>query len=548
MATLNVNAICVHGALVPRIPTPDNALMRHPLSRLIWVTAILLAAFFCASAARANGCYMPEQAYPAMPTIPVQRAIIVHRDGQETLIVESGVQSPSPTVGWILPLPAHPTRIEKADPGMLVSASIALRPELMHDLGKPWAAAPYLLVLLAPPLLVTLLIKDPLKRRAARMRAIGFSLVLAMGMATILPMLSHASVSPSSQPAGINVLSAQRVGDYDVTILKARSADDLSLWLTDRKLMALSPAGQSIADSYIAGNWCFAVAQLHLDGDKLAMPHPLSVTFPAAAPIFPMQLTALAQTTTRVELVVVASQQAQAPGFHLACCDRFTLRYGDWDASKTGLTIGHPAVAKLLWDDCIVSKLTADLRPAQMTTDVNIGLAPFSPYRDTAWTSRGRDELVRSILSYGALVMAIALAIAFRGRRWPSRSSARLLGILTLALLLTCGGVYVLLPVVPVSSTDRMSRMWARRSSIVLNTVLDQHIDELRSAGDTLGRRVVAIVQANPDTATNDLQGTPRRWEYSPGNLGLSGDDKNKIVLYDIDCHEVAVAVVPPAN
>lgn len=518
------------------------------LSRLTCLAAILLSLCLTIPTALANGCYIPEQAYPAMPTIPVQRAIIVHRDGQETLIVESAVQSPSPTVGWILPLPAEPTRLEKADPGMLISASMSLRPRLMHDLGKPWAAAPYLFILLAPPLLVTLLIKDPIKRRAARTRAIAFSLVLALLMSILLPSLSKASASMSSQPSGINILSAQRVGDYDVTVLKARSADDLSLWLTDRKLQPLSPAGRSIADSYIAGHWCFAVAQLHLDGNKLAIPHPLSITFPATTPVFPMRLTALAQTTTRVELVVVANQQAQAPGFHLTCCDRFSLHYDDWGAANTGLTIGHPAIADLLWKDCIVSKLTADLRPAQMTSDVNVGLAAFAPHRDTNWTSRGRNELIKTILTYGTLLLATAVALAFRGRRLPSRSIARLLGLLILALLLTCAGIYAMLPVTPVSSTDRMGFLWARKSVIALATVLETHTDELRSAGAELGSRVAAIVQANPETATNDLQGAPRRWECSPGNLGLSRNKKNTIVLYNIDCGEVEVAALPAAN
>ena len=91
-------------------------------------------ALLMVSSVLANGVYFPQEAYPAMPTIPIQRAIIVYRDGIETLIVESTVDSESPEVGWILPLPKEPEKLEVADSGMLVSMSMCLRSRLIHDL------------------------------------------------------------------------------------------------------------------------------------------------------------------------------------------------------------------------------------------------------------------------------------------------------------------------------------------------------------------------------------------------------------------------------
>ena len=40
-------------------------------------------------AARADGSYFPEQAFTTLPTIPTQRALLCYRDGVETLLVES---------------------------------------------------------------------------------------------------------------------------------------------------------------------------------------------------------------------------------------------------------------------------------------------------------------------------------------------------------------------------------------------------------------------------------------------------------------------------
>ncbi len=40
------------------------------------------------AAARGDGVYVPKAAYPALPTIPAQRAVIVYRHHVETLVVE----------------------------------------------------------------------------------------------------------------------------------------------------------------------------------------------------------------------------------------------------------------------------------------------------------------------------------------------------------------------------------------------------------------------------------------------------------------------------
>ena len=48
-----------------------------------------------ASVAFGDGCYIPEQAVRKVPAIPSQRALLSWKDGQETLMISSALDSES---------------------------------------------------------------------------------------------------------------------------------------------------------------------------------------------------------------------------------------------------------------------------------------------------------------------------------------------------------------------------------------------------------------------------------------------------------------------
>jgi len=102
-----------------------------------WVVAVVAAAFWFSPQALGNGKYLSEVAHPLDPAIPLQRALISYKDGVETLVIESSYLSDSANVGWILPLPAEPTKLDKADAALLKSVSTSLRPAITHDLTRP---------------------------------------------------------------------------------------------------------------------------------------------------------------------------------------------------------------------------------------------------------------------------------------------------------------------------------------------------------------------------------------------------------------------------
>jgi hypothetical protein len=152
-----------------------------------------------------------------------------------------------------------------------------------------------------------------------------------------------------------------------------------------------------------------------------------------------MKLTALVGTKTRVELLVVADQQAAAQGFRCEVADRFHHKYGGdsqgsveytgyFAADNTGLNIGNPDAALWLSDNCCVTKLTADLLPAQMGDDVAIDLVPFAAHRDHLFSTRARWKIIEMILLLGALIGLGLVVWAFHGRRMPSVAAGQGVG------------------------------------------------------------------------------------------------------------------------
>ena len=101
-------------------------------SRTSALIAVVILAF--ASEALGDGCYIPERAVRKIPDIPAQRAVLSWKDGKETLLISSALNSESQKLGWIIPLPAVPDKIEKQSPGGLKTLEFCIQPEITHDL------------------------------------------------------------------------------------------------------------------------------------------------------------------------------------------------------------------------------------------------------------------------------------------------------------------------------------------------------------------------------------------------------------------------------
>ena len=501
------------------------------LAALAWLAAL-------PPAASADGVYMPAQAFPAMPEIPVQRELIVYHDGQETLVVESAMKTESPEVGWILPLPAEPRSLEVADGGMLTTLTVCLGPKVIHDLHEDTWPVVLLLILLVPAALLSVFRKGGLDPDGV------FWLVLWCLLALMFMGALGGAGQDEPATAGAVASSTQRVGSYDVSILRAKDGDSLSRWLTDNGLRPLDAEAGRIVGDYIADGWCFAVARLRREGG--AVPHPIMATFPTAKPVYPMRLTALAGSKTHVELYVIADAMAQAKGFALAAADSFdkVSTNTDWRAGgpyravppdespqdlilgarTTGLAIGNAEVTQLGWDGCVISRLEADLAPKDMKTDVDMSLAPVEPFRETVFSWAGRLRAVGLVLLWCAVALIVLVTVVCRKRRRPTRRVLAAMGLVAAVTVLVAAGVAFSHRAISVGRDVRLGEAQVRQIEVgkiarvmAMRGLL--HGGMTRAQWEAFPKRAEQLEYVRPGGIDNAFTGGPMRYERSPGNF-----------------------------
>jgi hypothetical protein len=510
------------------------------------------ATLLLAAAALADGKYWPEPAYPATPKIPLQRALIVYDNGIETLIVESSFESASPSVGWVLPLPAEPTKLGVADASILTSLSMCLRPEIVHDLFL-WVVLFLCIAAIILPYAFSIIF---IRNRATLNSAIVLITLLVLLAGFFLPALGTGGSSEGSG-AGVEVKSFQRVGNYDVAVLRAKTADALSTWLKDHSFQALDAPSIKVVEDYISRGWCFVVARLTRTAGGAATPHPISATFPAMAPVYPMKFTRLANSKTCVELFVVAKQMAAAKGFRRAGADRYLFHKDTraeetapyYEAQETGPVIGNPDLGELLWKGCVITQLTADMTPEQMDRDVEVRLVELTPDRDVVYSERGRRGITYLILLGGVSIGLIASAAVFRGMRRPRNLELKALAIFAAFVLVFAGIIYAAVPVIPVRAGRDMGwiRMFIRQRDLAMVTMMMAHDGRLHAGmsdeefakfPDMLG----GYLRTPEKFALNPLTGEKMRFERTPGNFSrrIVGG-VTYFCLYDADGREYRV-------
>lgn len=529
---------------------------RSPSSPVALAAGVVL---LLASQAVADGVYFPEQAFPAMPEIPVQRALILWRDGTETLVVESSLDGESPNVGWVLPLPAEPTTLDVADGGMLTSLTMSQRASITHDLSRPVIILVILLCALIPIAALVIFRADA----DIPWFELCLFLIFYFFMLSLFPTLGAAGggMALETLEQGVEVSSQQRVGNYEVSVLRAKSSDMLSAWLKTGSLLPLNEKARGIVDGYISEGWCFVVARLVRNAGGAATPHPIAVTFPAGKPIYPMRLTALAGSTTRVELFVAADRQAEANDFHVAAADRYRLStpvsYAQpcYEAASTGLIIGSPEIGELLWQDCVVTRLRADLPPQAMDKDVAIALTDLAAHRDHFYSARARREIVSIVLLCVGIVLVVACAWLFRARRRPERRKIMWMPGVAVLALIAAAAVYVLLPVVPVQTGSWGRHPWRLHNrnhvlSILLNRLVSQGKLSAEMTpeqwAESLGTLLEEGYLEEESLIINPFTGQRMKYERSPGNFSSRKvDGKNWLCFYDIDGRETRFELKP---
>ena len=186
---------------------------------------------------------------------------------------------------------------------------------------------------------------------------------------------------------GVELLSREEVGIYDVSILSADEPGALLGWLRENGY-AFPVRGGPILDAYVEeGGWYFVAARvLPGESEQLAGDvHPLWFSFDTKEPIYPMRLTALLEKPVEVLIYVLADHcmETQPHPFRRTFAGELKLAsWQDEDNAELRELLSHRRY--------YVTKLRHDsLRPHLMTEDYTFVQAESDePYREVIYYTR----------------------------------------------------------------------------------------------------------------------------------------------------------------
>ena len=310
----------------------SNSRWGNEPTRRVAVTALILAA--TAAQSMADGVIFWREEIP--PKIPYQRALILFDKGTETLILQSKYEMPNgnknSTLGWVVPVPAVPEVASMpADTAWALFSFLSEYSEPKVTRIAPTVFA-VLIVTVAGLSLLTLLacllsfvLPLPQRFKENRGRLAWYSM---WGLFISFPFLAIRTLSISAAPGslGVDTIAEQRVGIYDVSVVRSDNAEGLIGWLNEHDFK-FGDRDRAAFDSYISKRWCFVVAIIDPStGEKDSrivlegLAAPLILRFTHTNPIYPVALTGTGGFETEIVIYLGSSTKMTANG-------RLTLRF-----------------------------------------------------------------------------------------------------------------------------------------------------------------------------------------------------------------------------
>lgn len=502
--------------------------------------------------AAADGKVFSRQAVIAHPTIPDQRALIYWSNGMERLVIETRFSGEGTNFAWVVPLPSQPV-VEAASAGVLNTIAYQLRPRLIHK-PTPWcslfgvllalgwmaisayhqrrfgcqtffacslAGISLLPVSLFGAVLAWLFMLWAAERvskgRQSVLEVFVIFALLFVLSSMLLPTLGTAG-SKGSAASDVTVLTSARVGAFETTTISAKTAEGLLDWLRENEF-ALSTNAQPVIADYVKRGWVFVASKIAREQSGLATNaiHPLSFTFPAAQPIYPMRLTGVDAAPLQVELYVFGPQQAQADGFKAETCVATSFpETAPWQLSPgEPIPIMHPTLRTWTAGFPVVTKLSARLQPSQMQEDVVLRWTDFVSHRHAVYSWEAAMTVAGNWvtgLMLGCFVLYFAGMIYFQ--KWRRQLSRVSIGI-TLLAGAVFGLMFTVFPKVEVQA-GRFHKMTAQNDLKLLAYVTQSEWTD--TAPQTLLDARRAVTFENGMRTNNILLGGLIREEDSPGN------------------------------
>jgi hypothetical protein len=195
----------------------------------------------------------------------------------------------------------------------------------------------------------------------------------------LIPVYLHLGYRYRTAALGVDVIAAERVGIYDVRVVRSGDPNALISWLNANEFM-FTHEDRAVFDAYISRGWCFVVAKIpprleqvdwQIVSEGLAAP--LILRFPHPNPVYPLALTGTVGHETQILLYL-------AGGTKMSCGDRLALRFSGklWDGRLDPLlTEAEPNGFFRPQDlsSLYLCKFKATLTPGEMTTDIDFRFA-----------------------------------------------------------------------------------------------------------------------------------------------------------------------------
>ncbi len=547
----------------------------------IRLLALLLGLIGFASGALADGkVFRPPTAYPVELRIPDQRALLAWSNGVERLVIETRFTGPGTNFAWVVPLPSAP-KIEAATRGLFPTLTHLLRPKVVHFPAMivlfvafcssliwilvtvrnetkmrwtDWAASVVLGLSLVASGDLGLMIFGPLStavtaygtyrvRRRRESPAVILLLLFLMftfgGM--FIPALATAKAKGGSD--SVEILDRQLAGVFEITTLTARDPSALRDWLNTNGYVLPKDVEPVIAD-YLRDGWVFVASKVrrNVSSTEAGSLHPLSFTFAAKEPVYPLRLTGVGNGNLEVDLFVFGPERAKAPGFKVRDCRQPKSPPSDpiererWWRNSERLPLDHDALRDAAGNAAFVTRLQGTLTPEQMQQDAVIQWDGFGEVRDVRYSQLGATLTVFNWTGSALCLFFVGLASVARWRGVEPTCYAKAMAAAVILAAAATGIGYAQLEVVPVTLERRFAR-WVdfRNQQRAVRIALT---DELSTnAPITVDAVREALRRGLPFALTNGLSRPPKlliREEDSPYNYTLrQGSNGVEVLFYD---------------
>ncbi len=263
------------------------------------VIAAGLCLWALATTAWADGGFLAKSELAAMAE-PVQKAVLMFRDGVEDLILQVKYEGEGDEFAWLVPLPAKP-EVTVAEEGLFeeIEAYVSAR--------SKWK------VYYDPPRYFS------------------------------HPMLGGGGFGAAEE--AVTVYEYKRVGIYEIAVLEADTAEDLLRWCKGHGYHVNAKA-REVLKSYVDKGWIFTAMRIHPDasgrkterGLSRGTIQPIHFTFPTREAVYPLRISSINQGATEVELHLLAEDTMVNPEFF-----QLGSLLEEFQARKLALAAGNPA-------------------------------------------------------------------------------------------------------------------------------------------------------------------------------------------------------------